>query len=99
MFPLGIWVLVPSEMLLGMTDIIDMVDGMVLEESERKVEVDRSIVHLRHKMGRTETRVSVVEEWKGEVTEHMCDIGEAQGRIWGWLSEAEATSGDHGRAE
>ena len=81
---------VGTEMLCGMADIINMVDGMVLEESERKVEVDGSIVRLHHKMGRTEMRVLVVEEWKGEVTEHMRDIGEAQGGIRGQLSEAEA---------
>ena len=83
-------VVVGTEMLCGMVDIIDTVDGMVLEGLERKVEVDGSIVRLRHKMGRMETRVSVIEEWKGDVTEHMRDIGEAQGRIQGWLLEVEA---------
>ena len=70
-----------TEMILGMVDIIDTVDGMVLEGSERQVVVDRNIVHLKHKMARTETRVSMVEKWKGDITEHMCDIGEAQGGI------------------
>ena len=81
---------VGTEMLCRMADIIDMVDGMVLEASERKVEVDRAIVCLHHRMGKVETYASVVEEWKGEVTEHMRDIGEAQGGIQGQLSEAEA---------
>ena len=35
---------VGTEMLCGMADIINMVDGMVLEQSERKVEVDGAIV-------------------------------------------------------
>ena len=38
----------------------------------------------------TEMLSGMVEEWKGEVTEHMWDIGEAQGGIQGWLLEAEA---------
>ena len=74
---------VGMEMLSGMVDIIDMVDGMVLEESERKVEVDRNFTRLKHRMGRNEMRVSVVEEWKGEAMEHMHDIREAQDGIWG----------------
>ena len=59
------------ECMTGMADIIDMVDGMVLEGSERKVEVDQSIVHLCHRLSREETRMSVIEEWKGEVTKHL----------------------------
>ena len=72
---------VGMEMLSGMADIINIVDGMVLEESERKVKVDGNIACLKHKMVRTEMRVSVMEEWQGEVTEHMRDIREAQGSI------------------
>ena len=53
---------VGTEMLCGMADIIDTVDGMVLEGLERKVEVDGAIVRLCHKMGRVETWVSVIEE-------------------------------------
>ena len=81
---------VGMEMISGMVDIIDMVDGMVLEESERKAEMDGNITHLKHRMGRNEMRVSVMEKWKGEVMEHMRDIGEAQGGIRGQLSEVEA---------
>ena len=80
---------VGTEMLCRMADIINTVDGMVLEGSERKVEVDGAIVRLRHKMGRMEMCVLVVEEWKGDVTEHMQDMGEAQGGIRGRLLEAE----------
>ena len=80
---------VGTEMISGMADIIDMVDGMVLEQSERKVEVDRAIVQLRHQLGRRDDKIMVIEEWKGNVTEHMRDIGEAQGLIWGWLLEVE----------
>ena len=82
--------IVGTEMLCGMADIINTVDGMVLEESERKVEVDGSIVQLCHKMRRTEMRVLVVKEWKGEVTKHLRDIREAQGGIQGRLLEVEA---------
>ena len=75
--------MVGMECLTGMVDIIDIVDGMVLEGLERKVEVDGNIVRLKHKMARTETRVSVIEEWKGEVMEHMRDVGDSQGTIQG----------------
>ena len=34
--------------------------------------------------------MAVIEEWKGDVMEYMQDMGEAQGGIWGRLSEAEA---------
>ena len=80
---------VGTEMLSGMADIIDMVDGMVLEQSERKVEVDRAIVQLCHQMGRRDNRVAVIEEWKEDVTSYMQDIGEVQGEICGRLSEVE----------
>ena len=36
--------IVGTEMLCGMADIIDMVDGMVLEQSEAKVKADGDIV-------------------------------------------------------
>ena len=71
------------EMISGIANIINMVDRMVLEGSERKVKVDRNIACLKHKMVRTKMRVSIMEEWKEEVTEHMRDIGEAQGGIQG----------------
>ena len=80
---------VGTEMLNRMVDIIDTVDGMVLEQSERKVEVDGAIVQLRHQLGRRDDRVAVIEEWKEDVTGHMQDVGEAQGAIRGRLSEVE----------
>ena len=82
--------MVGTEMINGMADIIDTVDGMVLEQSERKVEVDGAIVRLRHQLGRRDIRVAVIEEWKEDVTGHMRDIGEAQGAVRGRLSEVEA---------
>ena len=72
---------VGAEMLNGMVDIINMVDGMVLEQSERKVEVDGAIVQLHHQMGRRDDRIAVIEVWKEDVTGHMRDIREAQGGI------------------
>ena len=81
---------VGTKMLCGMADIINTVDGMVLEQSERKVEVDGAIVRLCHQMGRRDDRIVVIEEWKEDVSVHMWDIGEAQGRIRGWLLEAES---------
>ena len=80
---------VGTEMLCGMVDIIDTVDGMVLEQSERKAEVNGAVIRLCHQMGRRDDRISVIEEWKGDVTEHMRDIGEAQGGIRGQLTEVE----------
>ena len=53
---------VGTEMLCGIVDIINMVDGMVLEVSERKVEVDGAIVWLCHQMGRRDDRLVVVED-------------------------------------
>ena len=81
---------VGMEMLCGLADIYDSVDRMVLEQSERKVEVNGAIVWLHHQMGRRDDRLAIVEDWKADVTEHMRDIGEAQGGIWGRLSKAEA---------
>ena len=83
-------VVVGVEMLSGMANIINMVDGMVMEQLERKVEVDGAIVRLHHQMGRRDNRLVVVEDWQRDATEHMQDIGEAQGGIHGRLSEAEA---------
>ena len=82
-------VVVGTEMLSGMADIIDTVDGMVLEQSERKAEVDRAVVWLCHQIGRRDDRIAVMEEWKEDVTVYMQDIGEAQGRIQGQLLEVE----------
>ena len=80
---------VGTEMLCGMADIIDTVDGMVLEQSERKAEVDGAIVWLHHSLGQRDNQIAVVEEWKEDVTVHMQDVGEAQGAIRGRLSEVE----------
>ena len=78
-----------TEMLCGMADIIDTVDGMVLEQLERKAEVDGTIVRLRHGLSWRDDRVVVIEEWKEDVTKHMWDIGEAQGGVRGRLTELE----------
>ena len=83
-------VVVGVEMLSRMANIIDTVDRMVLEESERKVEVNGAIVRLCHQLGRRDDRIAVIEEWKDDVTVHMRDIGEAQGGIQGRLLEAES---------
>ena len=72
---------VGTEMLSRMVDIIDTVDGMVLEQSERKVEVDGAIIWLHHQMGRRDNWIVVIEEWKEDMTGHMQDVGEAQGAI------------------
>ena len=81
---------VGMEMLCGMVDIINTVDGMVLEQSERKAETDGAIVQLHHWLGRRDDRIAIIEEWKEDVTGHMRDMGEAQGAVCGRLSEAEA---------
>ena len=83
-------VVVGTELLGGLADIHDSIDGMVLEASERKVEVDGAIIWLHHLLGRRDDRVTILEDWQRDATEHMRDIGEAQGGIWGRLSEAEA---------
>ena len=59
------------EMLSGMADIIDTMDGMVLEQSERKAEVDRAIVQLHHSLGRRDERMTIVEDWQRDATKHM----------------------------
>ena len=53
---------VGMEMISGIVDIVDTVDGMVLEQSERKVEVDGAIVQLCHQLGRRDDRIAVIEE-------------------------------------
>ena len=80
---------VGTELLGGLVDIHDSLDGMVLEASERTVEVDGAIVQLHHLLGRRDERVMILEDWQRDATEHMRDIGEAQGGIQGRLSEAE----------
>ena len=50
---------------------------------------DGALVRLRHQLGSRDDRVAVMEEWKGDVTEHMRDIGEAQGLVRGRLSALE----------
>ena len=77
------------EMLEGLVMVHDAVDRSVLEASERKAEVDGAIIQLCHHLGRRDDRIAVIDKWKDEVTEHIWDIGEAQGGIQGQLSEAE----------
>ena len=77
------------ELLEGLAMVHDAVDQSMLEVSERKVEVDGAIVQLHHQLGRRDDCIAVINEWKDDVTIHMWDIGEAQGGIWGRLSEAE----------
>ena len=86
---------VGMEMMEGLAITSDTVDRMVLEASERKAEVDGALVCLRHRLGQTEQRAAVVEEWKEDVTTHMRDIGEAQGLVRGRLSEAEYRLAQH----
>ena len=80
---------VGMEIMEGLAIVQDAVDRGTLEASERKTEVDGGLVRLRHRLGQTEQRAAVVEEWKEDVTTHMRDIGEAQGLVRGRLSEAE----------
>ena len=80
---------VGMEMLEGLAITLDTVDRMVLEASERKVEVDGALVHLRHQQGQRDDPIAVIDEWKEDMTTHMRDIGEAQGLVRGRLSEAE----------
>ena len=72
---------VGMEMMEGLAMTSDVVDWIVLERSERKAEVDRALVRLRHQLGQRDDRMAVFNEWKGDVTEHMRDIREAQGGI------------------
>ena len=81
--------IVGMELMEGLAMTSDAVDRMALEASERKVEVDGAIVRLHHQLGARDDHVAIFDEWKGEVTEHMRDIGEAQGSIRGRLREAE----------
>ena len=80
---------VGMEIMEGLAIVQDAVDRSTLEASERKAEVDGGLVRLRHRLGQTEARAAVVEEWKEDVTTHMRDIGEAQGLVRGRLSESE----------
>ena len=80
---------VGMEIMEGLAIVQDAVDRLTLEASERKAEVDGALVRLRHQLGHRDDRVAVIEEWKGEVTEHMRDIGEAQGLVRGRLSAVE----------
>ena len=73
----------------GLAITSDVVDRMTLEASERKAEVDGALVWLRHQLGQRDDRITIIDEWKEDVTTHMRDIGEAQGLIHGRLSEAE----------
>ena len=83
------------EMMEGLAITSDTVDRLVLEESERKAEVDGALVRLCHQLGQRDDRVAVIEEWKEDVTTHMRDIGEAQGLVRGRLSEAEYHLAQH----
>ena len=69
---------VGMELMEGLAMTSDTVDRMVLETSERKVEVDGALVRLRHQLSARDDRIAIFNEWKGEVTKHMRDIGEAQ---------------------
>ena len=79
--------IVGMELMEGLATTSNTVDRMVLEESERKVEVDGALVQLRHQLGRRDDRIAIIDEWKEDVTTHMRDIGEAQGLVRGRLSE------------
>ena len=80
------------EMMEGLAMTSDAVDRLVLESSERKVEVDGAIVRLNHRLGQRDDRVAIIDEWKDDMMVHMRDIGEAQGLIRGRLSEAKLWS-------
>ena len=80
---------VGMEMMEGLVQTSDAVDRMALERVERKAEVDGALVYLHHQLGQRDDQIMVINEWKEDVTTHMRDIGEAQGLIWGRLSEAE----------
>ena len=82
-------VTVGVELLHGMADIIDTVDGMVLEMSANKADADGKVVQLWHRLGNVETRMSVVEEWKGDVTVHLQELGEQRGEDRRQMREAE----------
>ena len=80
---------VGMEMMEGLALTSDVVDRVVLDQAERKAEVDGALVCLRHQLGSRDNRVAVIEDWKEDVTTHMRDIGEAQGLVRGRLSVAE----------
>ena len=83
------------ELMEGLAIVQDAVDRSALESSERKVEVDRALVRLRHQLGARDDRVVILEDWKRDVTDHMRDIGEAQGAVRGRLREAELHLDQH----
>ena len=80
---------VGMEIMEGLVIVQDAVDRTALETSERKVEVDGALVRLRHQLGQWDDRVTIMEDWQREATEHLRDIGDLQGLIWGRLTEAE----------
>ena len=83
------------ELMEGLAMVQDAVDRSALETSERKVEVDRALVRLRHQLGARDDRVIILKEWKEDVTGHMRDMGEAQGAVRGRLREAELRLDQH----
>ena len=80
---------VGMEIMEGLVIVQDAVDRSALETSERKAEVDGALVHLRHQLGHRDDWVVILEDWQRDANVHMRDIGEAQGLIWGRLTEAE----------
>ena len=80
---------VGMEIMEGLAIVQDAVDRSTLEASERKAEVDGALVRLRHQLGHRDDRVTILEDWQRDVTDHMRDIGESQGLIRGRLTEAE----------
>ena len=71
------------ELLEGLAMVHDAVDRSALEASERKVEVNRAIIQLRHQLGRRDDCIAIIDEWKDDVTVHMRDIREGfRGGCW-----------------
>ena len=62
---------------------------MVLQTLENKADVDGKVVQLQHCLGNVKTRTSVVEEWKGDVTVHMQELGEQCGEDHRRMREVE----------
>ena len=86
---------VGMELMEGLAMVQDAVDRSALEASERKAEVDRAMVRLRHQLGARDDRVVIIEDWKRDVTDHLRDLGEAQGSVRGRLREAEFRLDQH----
>ena len=80
---------VGMELMEGLALTSDAVDRLVLDRSQKDAEVDGALVRLRHQLGQRDDRVAVIEEWKGDVTEHMRDVGEAQGLVRGRMTAVE----------